>query len=182
MLTLPMSIPIATSIGGPPAGISNGTTRSRRVSDLLHRQGARARDRARVGAAAACELVRASRALAGRARRAPRSRSPRARSGCTGITDVLGQLEGLAEGADDHLVGGHAADEEDRRDAGSSPSRRPRGSSGPPSRRGPRRTSGGRYPFCWAWIMSLLAKTEQRPAILAVRVALAATCPTSSMS
>ena len=33
----------------------------------------------------------------------------------------------------------------------------------------PFRISSGVKPFCWAWIMSLLAKTEQRPAICAAR-------------
>ena len=44
----------------------------------------------------------------------------------------------------------------------------------------PRRIWGGVAPFCWAWIMSDLAKTEQRPAMRAAEGAIKATPPTSS--
>ncbi|OGL09601.1 MAG: hypothetical protein A3J45_02355 [Candidatus Rokubacteria bacterium RIFCSPHIGHO2_02_FULL_69_13] len=44
----------------------------------------------------------------------------------------------------------------------------------------PRRISGGVAPFCWAWIMSVLAKTEQRPAMRAADAAPRATGPISS--
>jgi hypothetical protein len=44
----------------------------------------------------------------------------------------------------------------------------------------PLRISSGEYPFCWAWIMSLLANTEHRPAILAALAAWATISPTCS--
>src|ERR1039458_1256652 len=44
----------------------------------------------------------------------------------------------------------------------------------------PRRISAGEYPFCCAWIMSLLANTLQRPAIRAAHPAPHTSSPTSS--
>ncbi len=44
----------------------------------------------------------------------------------------------------------------------------------------PFRISSGEYPFCWAWIMSLLANTEHRPAIRAELAARATISPISS--
>ncbi len=48
------------------------------------------------------------------------------------------------------------------------------------ARQRPRRISAGVLPFCWAWIMSDLAKTEHRPAIRAAEDAVLTTSPISS--
>ena len=44
----------------------------------------------------------------------------------------------------------------------------------------PLRISSGEHPFCWAWIMSLLANTEHLPAIRAALPARATISPMSS--